>query len=110
MEKKVGRDRSVDRRDRWLGQRHRAQCGRGDEVDGGGTVMAERKADLAIVVGQDGRRGAGWRQDGRRAARRKRERVMVPTEQRRLQEDRKNGEKPGSTARRRRPRLAGQIP
>jgi hypothetical protein len=54
-------------------------------------VMAERKADLAIVVHQHGGRRVGWHQDGRRAARRKRERMVVPTEQRRLEEDRKNG-------------------
>jgi hypothetical protein len=58
-------------------------------------MMAERKADLAIVVRQDRRRGAGWRggrQGGRRAARRKRKRVVMPTEQHRLQEHRENTE------------------
>jgi hypothetical protein len=85
-------------------QRHEIGCERGDEVDRGGTVVAERKADLAIVVDHDGRRLADWRtdcQDGRRAVRRKRERVMVPTEQRRLQHDRKNGETRRPSARRR---------
>ena len=73
-------------------------------------MMAERKADLAIVVRQHRVRGAGWRQDGRRTTRRKRERVVVPTEQPGLEEDRKNAEKRDPTARRGRPRLAAPIP
>jgi hypothetical protein len=62
------------------------------KIDRGGAVMAERETNLAIVVRQDRRRGAGWRHDGRRAARRKRERVVVPPEQRGLQQDRKYAE------------------
>jgi hypothetical protein len=76
-------------------QRHRRGYGRYNEIDRGGAVMAEREADLAIVVRQDRRRGTGWRggrQGGRRAARRKRKRVVMPTEQHRLQEDRENPE------------------
>jgi hypothetical protein len=79
-EEKKGRDGSEDRLDRSKDDRRVNGWRRCNEVDRGGTVMAERKADLAIAVGQDGRRGAGWRQDGRRAARRSLERVMMPTE------------------------------
>src|SRR6516164_4992265 len=88
-------------------QRHRTGHRRRDEIDRGSGVMAERKADLAIVVRQHRRRRADWRHDGWRAASRKRKRVVVPTEQRGLEEYRKNAEKCGPTARRRRPRLAG---
>jgi hypothetical protein len=66
--------------------------------------MAQRKADLAIVVRQDRRRVAACRssrEDYRIAARRKPKRVMMPSEQCRLQEDRKNAEKRRSATRRR---------
>jgi hypothetical protein len=89
-------------------QRHKAGHRRRGEVDRGGAVMAERKADLAIVVDQSRHFLADGRQDGWRAPRRKRERVMVPSDQRRLQEDRKNTKQRGPAARRR--RLADPIP
>ena len=75
-----------------------------DEIDRRGAVMAERKADLAIVVRQDRRRVAACRsgrEDYRIAARRKPKRVMMPSEQCRLQEDRKNAEERRSATRRR---------
>ena len=57
---------------------------RRDKINRASGVMAERKTNLAIVVRQGRRRMARWagRQDSRRAARRKRYGVVVPTEQR----------------------------
>ena len=55
--------------------------------------MSEREADLAIGVGPPGRFGASCRDrrhDGVRVPRIKWERVVVPSKQHRLQEDRKN--------------------
>jgi len=85
---------------------------RRDEIDRGDAVMAERKANLTIVDRHARRRMAGWGPDtrnGKGTPRRERERVMVPREERRLQEDRKDGEKRGATTRGRRPRLARPI-
>lgn len=69
-----------------------------DEIDRRCAVMAERKADLTVVVRENRRRLAGHRarQDGGRAVRRERERMVVPTEQRGLEEDRKNADKGGA--------------
>jgi hypothetical protein len=68
--------------------------------------MSERETDLAIGVDPPGSVGAscrGRRQDGRRAPRRKWERVVVPSKQHRLQEDRKDAEERRSATRTRRP-------
>jgi hypothetical protein len=95
MKEDVGPKGNPNRLDRREMRRRRTGHRCREETDRGGAVMAERKADLAIVVGQDRRRGAGGRgghQGCGLAARRKRERVVVPTEQHRLEEDRKNAE------------------
>lgn len=90
--------------------RHRAGHRRCDEIDRRGAVMAERKADLAIVVDQSRNFVAGGRHDGWRGPRRERKRVVVPTEENSLQKDRKNAEYRGGVARRWQLRLAGPIP
>ena len=95
MKENVGPNGNPKRLDRREMKRHRTGRRCREEINRGSGVMAECKADLAIVVRQDRRRGAGWRggrQGGRRAARRKRKRVVMPTEQHRLQEDRENAE------------------
>ena len=82
-----------------------------EEVDGSGAVMAEREADLAIVVRHSRGRGRlGAPPNSRRAPRRKRKQVVVPGEQRGLQQDRKNAKKRRPATRSRRPRLAGPDP
>ena len=75
-------------------------------------MMSEREADLAIGVGPPGSFGAGSRRrhhDGR-IPRREWERVVVPSKQHRLKEDRKNAKESGSAPRRRQLRLALPIP
>jgi hypothetical protein len=72
--------------------------------------MAERKADLAIVVDQSRNFVAGGRHDGWRGPRRERKRMVVPTEENSLQKDRKSAKHRGPAARRGQLRLAGPIP
>ena len=75
--------------------------------------MSEREADLAIGVGAPGSFGTccrGRRQDGGRIPRREWNRVIVPSEQRRLQEDRKDAKERRSATRRRQLRLPDPIP
>jgi hypothetical protein len=62
-----------------------------EEVDRYGTVMAEREADLAIVIGQCGGDRGGWRHQGRDDPSRlsmKGSWVMMPAEQNSLEQDR----------------------
>jgi hypothetical protein len=72
--------------------------------------MAERKADLAIVVDQSRNFVAGGRQDGWRAHRGEGKRVVVPTEEDRLEEDRKSTEQRGPAPHRGQLRLVDPIP
>ena len=71
----VGPGRSPSSLDRREMQRDGTRDRRCKEVDRGRPVMAERKADLTVVVRLSRRRIAAWRvrrQDGRRAMRDKR--------------------------------------
>jgi hypothetical protein len=104
MEKKIGRNGSEDRRDRCRGRRHLDGPRRCEEIDRGSAVMAEREADRAIVVGQSRSFVAGGRQGGWRPPRGERKRVVVPGEQHRLEEHRKNAKKCGPAARPQQPR------
>ena len=75
--------------------------------------MSERGTDLTLGVGPPwsfGARCRGRRQDGGRIPRRERKRVMVPSEQRRLQEDCEDAKERRSAARRRQLRLPAQTP
>jgi hypothetical protein len=74
--------------------------------------MTKRKADRAIVVVQDRRRLAGYRvrQDGGSATPRNQKWVMVPSEQRGLEEDRKNADKRNAAPPYGRSRLPGPTP
>ncbi len=100
MEKQIGRDGSEDRRDRCRGPRRLDGRRRCEETDRGSAVMAEREADRAIVVDQSRSLVAGGRQGGWRPPRGERKRVVVPGEQHRLEEHRKNAEKCDPAARR----------
>jgi hypothetical protein len=94
-------------------QRFRPGPGRRYEIDRGGAVMTECKTDRTIVVGEDRRRVAvvrAGREDGRRASRGKRWRVVVPTEEERLEEDRKSAKQRDPAARSRQPRSIGPNP
>ena len=76
-------------------------------------MMTERKTDRTIVVGEDRRRVAvvrAGREDGRRAPRGKRRRVVVPTAEEPLEEDRKSAEQRDRAARSRQPRSIGPNP
>ena len=75
--------------------------------------MTERKTDRTIVVDEDRRRVAvlrAGREEGRRASRGKRRRVMMPTKEERLEEDRKSAEQRDPAARSRQPRSIGPNP
>jgi hypothetical protein len=75
--------------------------------------MAEREADLAIVVSPSGSFGSirrGDRQESGCAHRREWKRVVVPSEQHRLKEDRKNAEQRAPASRSRHPRLVRPDP
>jgi hypothetical protein len=75
--------------------------------------MGEREADLAIGVGPPGSFGASCRgrcQDGGRIPRREWKRVVVPSKQHRLQEDRKDAKEHPSAARHRQFPIALPIP
>src|SRR5437870_11866340 len=73
-----------------------------EKIDGCGSVMDQREADLAIVVNRCWRLRAARRGDDR-SPRRERQRVMVPSEEHRLEENRKDAEKCGRSAGSRQP-------
>jgi hypothetical protein len=111
--KGIGGKKSPNCLDRHETQRHRLGDQNWAEIARSSAVMAKRKANLAVVVRPRRRLVAGGhtsRQDAGRAPQGKRERVMVPTDQHRLQEDRKNPEKRRSPTRRRQLRFGVQTP
>ena len=109
-EEKIGCVGSSDRSECCRRQSRVNWRGRRDKLSGSGAVMAEGKADLAIIMGPTGRFGTRCRcrQDGGRASRRKRMRVVVPGEECRLKDDCKNTEQRGPAPRGRHPRSVRQ--
>ncbi len=73
---------------------------RRNKANGGGAVMGEREAYLAIAVGPSGSLVAGCRGGGQEggSASRKDQRMTVLSEQHRLKEHRKNAEQRGPTS------------
>jgi len=103
-EKKIGRAGSSDCAERCRAQRRVSGRGCRNEVDGSSAVMAEREADLAIVVSPSGSfvaRCRGRRQESGRAGGREWKRVVVPGEQGCLEQDCKNAQecRPASRSR-----------
>ncbi len=101
LEQDVGDGRGIDRRQPAPTERRMFRWVCHEEIDRYGTVVAEREADLAIVIGQR-RHGRGGRsRDGRDSPSRaymKRSWVIMPGEQNSLEQDRECADERASSA------------
>src|ERR1700722_17385283 len=98
-EKEIGRERRVERRQSGLMQRCVVGRARREKTYRDRAMVAEREANLAIVVVFGRRNRPGWRRqngNGQSGLRAQRNCVMMPAEEDRLDQDRESSRERGN--------------
>src|SRR6516164_4542443 len=111
-EEEIGRERSVDRRRAGLMQQRLLGRVCREKIDRNGAVMAEREANLAIMVvasRQDREHRGGHAGGSRTGISIEGRRVVMPRKQHGVQQDRKNADLRGSPALPTDPNLRGEA-